>query len=229
MMKKRGREVRLAGCVRTLPGTSLTCQTRRIRVWQDSGTCPWVPRDKAMGRAPSRTRESGIKERGHCSISGGGEEPATKIPAATQKFHKKKSKRDIQKRTEKEKVCSRKSSPTREGARPSMPPDLSPEGRADPGEERRYRLGRPTVREPVAPPDLSPVGESRLDPRRKEEFAGARRGPDHRRHQICRRKEECRENSRTFKTTAFWLKKAEYLGHAHGLSAGLMRTGLSRA
>ncbi|EOX93710.1 Uncharacterized protein TCM_002630 [Theobroma cacao] len=58
MMKKERREVRLAGCGRTLPGTSLTCQTRRIRVWQVSGTCPWVPRDKAMGRAPLRTRES---------------------------------------------------------------------------------------------------------------------------------------------------------------------------
>ncbi|EOY31163.1 Uncharacterized protein TCM_038148 [Theobroma cacao] len=33
-----------------------------------------------------------------------------------------------------------------EGTRPSTPPDLSPEGRADPGQLRRHRLGKPAVR-----------------------------------------------------------------------------------
>ncbi|EOY19831.1 Uncharacterized protein TCM_045192 [Theobroma cacao] len=57
-MKKERREVRLAGCGRTLPGTSLTCQTRKIRVWQGSGNCPLMPRDKAMESAPSRAQKS---------------------------------------------------------------------------------------------------------------------------------------------------------------------------
>ncbi|EOY26538.1 Uncharacterized protein TCM_028330 [Theobroma cacao] len=33
-----------------------------------------------------------------------------------------------------------------EGTRPLTPPDLSPEGRADPGQLRRHRLGKPAVR-----------------------------------------------------------------------------------
>ncbi|EOY18933.1 Uncharacterized protein TCM_043451 [Theobroma cacao] len=57
--EKERREVRLAGCGRTLPGTSLTCQTRIFRIWQGSGIAPLMPRDKAMESAPSRAQKSG--------------------------------------------------------------------------------------------------------------------------------------------------------------------------